>query len=128
MTDVAQNNSTRTRRFFVAWSTLGLLGVLPAGFASLVVWMASDQPTHCGFEPSCSADGILSVALLPLCCVWGFWFIAGVLAWVVGQRAATTNSRFGSTAAFISGAIVFGLGLFVTGWTLVHGIDATHGP
>ncbi|MEC3957599.1 hypothetical protein VMT65_31515 [Nocardia sp. CDC153] len=93
---VAESSSARLRRFFVTWRTLGVLGVLPAGFASPIVWMALDEPTHCGFETSCSADGILSNGLVRLGCVWG--------------------------------AIIFGVGLLVAGWTLLHGIDASHGP
>ncbi|MGW5225501.1 hypothetical protein [Nocardia niigatensis] len=125
---MAHGDSTRIRRFFVTWSTMGMLGVLPAGFASLIVWLALDEPTHCGFETSCSTDGILSNGLVPLCCVWGFWFIAGVIAWVIGLPAAVKNRRFGSAPALVSGAIVFGVGLLLAGWTLQHGIDASHGP
>ncbi|MEV6098451.1 hypothetical protein [Nocardia sp. NPDC051981] len=90
--------------------------------------MALDEPAHCGFEAPCSTDGILSNGLVALGSVWGFWFIAGVIAWVIGVRAAAKDSRFGSVLAWVSGAVVFGAGLLIAAWALVHGIDASHGP
>ncbi|MGW5229188.1 hypothetical protein ACWEP5_30195 [Nocardia niigatensis] len=128
MTDVAGDRSTRIKRFLAVWIMLGVLGSLPAGFASLIVWMALDQPTHCGYQAPCSANAILSHGRASLGWVWGLWFGAGVIAWLIGQRAAAKNSRFGSAPALIGGALVFGIGLFAAGWTLAHGIDATHGP
>jgi hypothetical protein len=126
MTDLVERR-TRAGRFVTVWSSLGVFGLLAAGFVSWMVWQALDQPTHCDYETPCTAGTILSRGTVPLCFLWGFWCGAGVVAWLIGRLTAARNIRWGAASALLSGATIFVFGVFATVGTLLNAVAATHG-
>lgn len=116
----------RSDSFESAWAVLGALGFAGTVIVSWAIWMAFNEPAHCGYLGPCPVDAVVELGLRPWSVAWAGWFLAGCVTWILGAESRAWWR--GPAVALLVGTAVFGAGIVTTGYLLLEAIDATHGP